>query len=157
MNRHQQLDCHTPRGRQYIERQMDVAYRVAERYGHDVIFTPDGDARFDCLFHKDGVLMGIAEIKVREMHRRDLERFGTYLVTEDKLLAGIEVASCCRVPFALIIALRDCDLFLKISDHQGNRVASWKADTTKTQATCNGGVANRNNAYINLKTAVWLV
>ena len=150
------LDCHTPKGRQWIEKQNAIAHRVAERFGHDVIFTPDTDAKVDCVFTKDNVIVGIAEIKSRDLKLDQLRTMGTYLVTEDKLLAGIEIAKFFRAPFALIVNLKDADIFIKICNAEGDRLVSWKSDLTRTQATCNGGQADRHNAYISLSTMLVL-
>jgi hypothetical protein len=150
------LDCHAPKGRQWIEKQNAIAHRVAERFGHDVVFTPDTDAKVDCIFTKDNVIVGIAEIKSRDLKLDQLRRMGTYLVTEEKLLSGIEIAKYFRAPFALIINLKDADIFIKICNAEGDRLVSWKSDLTRTQATCNGGQADRQNAYVSLSTMLVL-
>ena len=148
----QMLDCHTPRGRQWIQKQNEIAHRVAERFGHEVIFTPDTDSKVDCLFTHNGTIVGIAEIKSRDLSLAQLRQMGSYLITEDKLLAGIEISKYFRVPFAVIVNLTDADVFIKICNSYGAPVATWKSEVTRTQATCNGGQADRQNAYLSLST-----
>ena len=145
-----ELDCHSERGREWITKQNEIALRVASRHGYGIIYTPDGDAKLDCLFTKNGSLAGIAEIKSRDLTLFQLMAFGSYLVTEEKLLSGIEVAKALRVPFSLLINLVDADAVINICNSQGERRASWRSEVTKTQATCNGGDAMRRNAYLSL-------
>jgi hypothetical protein len=146
-----ELDCHTERGARWITKQCEIASRVASRFGYGVVHTPDGDAKLDCLFIKDGNLVGVAEIKSRDLLLRQLEGHGSYLITEEKLLIGIEVAKALRVPFCLIINLTDADVIIRICNSKGEKCVHWESKVTTTQATCNGGEAVRQNAYVSLE------
>lgn len=143
------LDCQTARGRAFVAQQQAVARRLAAVWGATLVETPEGTAaRIDALFARDGVLVGLAEIKVRNLTLARLAAFGDYLVTEDKLLAGEALSAALRVPFVLAVQLTDAIVWWRVTDATGRRVIQWDARETVTQATCNGGEALRRNAYL---------
>jgi hypothetical protein len=155
------LDCRTPRGKEFIKKQEKVSDIIAKEWGVETIGFGEDDSPTDKLLVKEGVLKAVVEIKVRESagkHKFDwkyLERQGSYLVTHDKILKGIELSKLLRVPFFLIVDMvhEDFLVYWKITDKKGDKKVDYTARKTKTQTTCNGGTANRENAYISLKKA----
>lgn len=146
------LDCLTERGRVFIAAQQATARRLAELWNATLVETPEGTAaRVDALFARDGVLVGLAEIKVRTMTLAQLEAFGDYLVTEDKLLAGESLSAALRVPFVLVVRLKDAIVWWRVTDATGRRVVTWDARETVTRASCNGGAMLRRNAYLPIR------
>lgn len=113
---------------------------------------PGGDdSVIDRLFFRDNKLCAAAEIKSREMSMEDLRGYGSYLVTYEKLLRGVAIAHELGVPYFLIVRLL-----------KSGTIVFWGLDTeslrdlevrnSKTDATCNGGTAWRENAYLPLDT-----
>lgn len=151
------LDCRTPRGRSFIAQQRETARRLAAAWDASLVETGDGAAALvDALFVRGGVLVGLAEIKCRTLTLARLETFGDYLVTEQKLLAGAALSVALRVPFVLAVRLEDAIVWWRITDGRGRRELVWQTCRTETRATCNGGSAVRQNAYLPLGEMVRL-
>lgn len=94
------LDCLTPRGRRWVAHQKETARALADRWGVSVVETPDGTpAAVDALFVREGVLIGVAEIKCRTLSLAQLRGYGDYLITEEKLRAGCALSQSLCVPF----------------------------------------------------------
>lgn len=145
------LDCLTPRGRAWVAQQRETARAFAARWGVDVVETPEGTpAAVDAFFARDGVLVGVAEIKCRSLNLAQLRGFGDYLITEEKLRSGCDLSARLCVPFVLIVRLADAIIWWRITDRTGRPCLTWDARVTATQATCNGGLAVRTNAYLPL-------
>lgn len=145
------LDCNTENGRRFIAEQSESATRFAEAYGYGVIQTADTmPADLDAMFYKDGQLVGIAEIKSREMSMSELEGFGSYLITLEKLMKGAELSRRLSVPYILIVRLLKDDVlfYWRITDGTGQIRCPFDVRSTETKRTCNGGTATRANAYL---------
>lgn len=144
------LDCNTPTGRKFIASQDLVANRFAAKYGLSVIQTNSkSSADIDAFFAKNGELVAIAEIKSRNMSEFDLRRFGSYLITHDKILRGISLSNSLKTTFLLLVHLRLDDKIVcwRVTDADGTSIAPFSVEATRTQETCNGGSVVRQNAF----------
>ena len=149
------LDCNTPRGRDAITRQHAIVDACAREWHVDAWCTDDTAAcPIDAVFGRDGRLLAIAEVRSRDMLLAGLRGFGSYLVTFDKLVVARELARQLHVPFVLIVGLLDAVVWWRIADADGTWRASMTIDRTITQATINGGIAERANAYVALDDMV---
>ena len=147
------LDCTTARGRLYIARQHEIAARCGATWNVTPVATPDTKgAAVDVMFMRATVLASVAEIKARELTRAQLTRFGSYLVTFEKLEQGRRLAQTLSVPFLLIVGLwPDREIvWWPIAKADGTYRFEIRRERTPTQATCNGGQATRENAYLPL-------
>jgi hypothetical protein len=154
-NRYKGLDCRTEKGKTYIHQQLECAERLEGAWKCQVIATPiDLPSDVDALLVRDGILMGIAEIKARELDLNKLSEFGSYLITNDKITRIAELSRRLRVAgFIIVSLLHDRNIvFWKISDEAGNLLVNAEVKNTITQATCNGGSAERENAYLPLSS-----
>ena len=150
------LDCNTVRGKTFVAAGEDAGRKFAHQYNLEVVFTPpDSPADIDALFIRGSQLVGIAEIKSRAMSQPELERFGSYLITFDKLVRGISLSKSLCVSFTLIVLLMKDDLiaYWKITDATGLLVSDIIIRPSSTQETCNGGGIVRTNAYLPYKSA----
>lgn len=79
-----------------------------------------------------------------------LKRFGSYLVSYSKIEKLIAISKSLQCYGLLIVYLiPDTKIvWCKVCDKQGNLLVDINRQTTSTQATCNGGTAIRDNAYI---------
>ncbi len=152
------LDCNTPQGRQHIAEQHALIALVCDRWGCDAIVTPDDrDSPVDVIFSREKVIAAVAEVKSRPTLSLDrLRAFEPptdgYLITYRKLVEGIAVARELRVPYYVFVGLADgIVVYWRISDERGQLVVSHTRHTTQTKATCNGGSAWRENAYLKLE------
>jgi hypothetical protein len=149
MNR--KLDCNTPRGRVWVEKQREAVRECEKAWGVAASQTPDDrESPVDVLFTRDGAVTMIAEVKARDMSMAQLQRFGSYLVTLEKLKKGAAMAKQLCVPYRLIVKLTDATVWWDVADSEGRKVVELDRRRTLTQATCNGGQANRVNAYLSL-------
>ena len=150
------LDCLTPAGRQWVSRQSSLIQIIADSYHADAVETsPSSSASIDALFARDGVLLAVAEIKCRDMSYAQLQSYGSYLITDDKIQRGRYIASELQVPFFLFVGLRTDHrvVYWQLSDADGVMTADTTVSKTRTQRTCNDGSAiERINAYIGLTT-----
>ncbi len=152
------LDILSKRGQQTVA---DLNVMVAMWHRHNpgwmYIKTPeDSDSPIDAvLVDQEGVIRGAVETKCRYGITFDGFK-GTFknewLITMSKVIAAADVAKGLRVPLVgfLYLVLDGTLLVQRITDSSGNFTAAFRCETTQTQATCNGGVAVRANAYINM-------
>lgn len=148
------LDCNTPIGQGYIATQMACLSRVETIWNCKIIPTRgESSADIDAIIIRDGVVAGVAEVKSREMSLDDLEGFGSYLITFEKLLKVRNVGMTLQVPsFVIVSLLKDNQIvYWRLSDASGNFISTMEGKITQTKATCNGGLIDRYNAYLSLK------
>lgn len=149
------LACNTPVGRTWIERQREIGHKFAAAHDLIPVFTPDRDhSPIDALFSHQrdpSTLVLIAEIKGRELTFQELGRFGSYLVTFEKLIEGRSIARSLRVPYVLIVGLTDRIIWWKVCSSAGEWLTNFSARHSTTQNDCNGGEAFRCNSYLGLE------
>ena len=148
-------DCDTPRGRIAIAHERQIAERTAQMLSLDVTLIGSGSATdtaaVDALFARNGRLVAVAEIKWRQNDMEQLRRWGSYLITWNKLRHGRMIGRLLHVPYLLIVGLADADVWWKISDADGAWLEHPRIESTITQRTINGGITCRPNAYISLE------
>lgn len=152
------LDINTPKGREAALCQSNAIDIVASNNRSFVLMhTNDtGAAKVDVLIFKNDVLFGVAEIKSRSMNLNQLAAFNhEWLVSMQKIWDMQQVSELLRVPAYgwLYLQPEDVVLSVKITDDAGLIVCNYRADVSATKATCNGGTANRHNAFINMRDA----
>lgn len=137
-----------------------VIDRIKSKWtGIDVIETDKRkESRIDNLIVKDKELLAIAEIKCRNLTLPVLNQYGTWLITNQKLKDGATISELLVVPFLGFLYLVPDDLLLywKITDNTGQYLFEFKANDSRTQATCNGGETIRENAYLPVKFAKFI-
>lgn len=152
------LDCETEKGREWMNGQFKTMAEL-EKLGYVVLQTAALNSEFDAFIARDidGVktIVGVAEIKTRDnagpvkLTVEYLKRDG-YLITHEKVMHGQKVSKFLSVPFYVIVRLVNDHviLFWKMTDDKGEPQFDYPVRPTTTQATCNGGTAVRNNAYL---------
>jgi hypothetical protein len=154
------LDVLTPKGQQSVrDEQAAVALFTGRFPQYAYCETPkDLSADVDALLMIGGTLRQVVETKCR--YDCDMEKFmgqyrGQWLVTYDKLVRAMDVAKALRIGlmgFVYIVPSKTL-LVARITDDQGKFLVPFSVQTTRTQATINGGSAVRSNAYINMRGA----
>lgn len=127
--------------------------RLAAHWSCDIYSTNDTEAAdIDAIAVRGARVSAVLEIKSREMDLDQLKRFGSYLITYDKLTKMSEMATRLVVPsFLAVSLLKDGQIvYWKVSDDKGKIVCAPEGRITTTQTTCNGGQIDRYNAYIPL-------
>ena len=112
---------------------------------------------FDGLLLKNSQLYAIVETKCRIVSE---ERFrnefnNEWLITFDKLLNCANASKSLQVPLVgFLYLVPDKVLLIKrLTDDNGQFVCQFRCQNTKTQATVNGGEANRLNAFVDMTNA----
>ena len=149
----ERLDCETPRGVVMLRAQHEIVRRFADAHPGLVVFeTKHPAAHVDAVFTRGPHLTLIAEAKVRpDLGLATLrERFGSYLISAEKLRHGELLAQTLRVPYAVIAGLTDAIVWWMVYDADGQRLVDFTLEETTTQATVNGGRVQRLNAFLSL-------
>jgi hypothetical protein len=157
------LDCDTEKGKVFIKYQRETQ-RIIEAIGYRIIEMPQKDSNSDIIISKNiggnETICGIGEIKCREkagnvMLTRNYLKQGGYLITNEKLLHGQKISELLKTPFYIIVNLLSEKVILiwKITNEAGIFQFQYVTKESKTQSTCNGGIANRVNAYLPLSFA----
>ena len=159
------LDCNTAKGQIYIGTQLSCHARIEVGLNCEVIATDTkSSSDIDALITRDKVLIGLAEVKSREMSLKNSPTlskrrlvykgrdYDSYLITFEKLEKLKRLCNTFNVPGFLFVSLLEDHqiVFWKICNSKGEYCVGMKTERTRTQATCNGGVAHRENAYLSL-------
>lgn len=130
----------------------DIAFdHLLKKYKWRIFTTPQY-ARIDGFATMNGMVSHIIEFKSRNETLESIERFGTYLISMDKIENGLTMARLMRIPFVLIVYLIGDGVVMgvEIGDEFGVSV-EMEIKETLTQKTSNGGHAVRRNAFIDLE------
>jgi hypothetical protein len=107
--------------------------------------------------HANQRVSGVVEIKCREMGLGVFRsRFNNeWLITNQKLVEAQRIAQGFSVPlYGFLYLIHDGTLLVqRLTDDDGQFFNVLRTEKTKTQATCNGGEAERVNAFINMTNA----
>ena len=152
------LDINTPRGEIAKADQIAAAKIVFDGSEYKFHHTDtNGPARVDGVVTLEGMVVGVAEIKSRDMTEGDLIGQFKYewLITMDKILDLVEAAKLLGVTGYGMLYLKPSQkvLVVRICDSKGNLTCKFRVEKTETQATCNGGTALRDNAFIDMRKA----
>lgn len=133
-----------------------VAAFVARYPEYSYARTPkDKPSPVDAILIRGGVISAVVETKCRNMSAETLRTSfkSEWLVTKQKIDDGIEIAKGLCVPYVGFLYLVPDKklLFVRIWDGEYKVNIRWAE--TATQATVNGGVANRLNAFIDMSGA----
>jgi hypothetical protein len=157
------LDCNTPKGREHIAQQYAIIERICAAWKCEAILTPDDkDSPVDVLFVRDRNIVAVAEVKSRPtLTLNQLRAFKPptdgYLITYRKIEEGIQIGWKLRVPYLVIVGMVDALAWWYVSDEHGQITGCFHVQRSETQATCNGGIANRENAYLRLSEMRFVV
>jgi hypothetical protein len=150
------LDINTERGRVAAADQKRATEIVfGNNHQFHFLHTPTtGAAAVDGFICKDGIVTGVAEIKSRDTTYENLMTAfgGEWLVTHQKLLDLQSVSRLLKIPAygLLYLTKSGCVVVVAITDSEGFFICHHREETTKTQKTCNGGEATRENSFIDV-------
>lgn len=153
------MDILTPKGMETREQEKAAIKLFLESFrGFDFIETPkDLPAALDGFIVRNGELVYGVEVKCRNMTSEDLrEKFeNRWLVTADKIDRCVNICEELCIGFRgfLYLVPEKMLLIVPIWDYGKGYIADIEYEATETQATVNGGVAIRQNAYIDVSAA----
>ena len=147
------LDISTERGQVSLADEQFVAQWFNSKPGCRYLQTPkNAPAKVDAVLTKNDVMIGLAETKCR--YDLTLDKFRSsfnneWLITAEKVDSGKKLADQFCVPLYGFLFLVDDDVLLCVNLSS----AELRREETQTQRTINGGLAWRENAFVNMKTA----
>jgi hypothetical protein len=147
------LDIATARGQESLADEQHVADWFNGKPGFSYIQTPkDKPAKVDAILTRHNEIIGLAETKCR--YKLSLEQFqrsfqNEWLITAEKVDSGIKLANGLCVPLYGFLFLVDADVLLV----QNLSTAKMRKEVTETQRTINGGIAIRENYFVQMDTA----
>lgn len=149
------LDALSEKGKQAIAESRIGLSLIGREY---VETRQDREGDIDGFFLGEGTAVVAAfEVKARNMTLEQLRTTfsNEWILTFEKINKGAAISRSLCIPFFGVVYLIPdrTTLLVKLTDDHGNIVAPVRLGVTETRATCNGGVANRTNAYINMSRA----
>ena len=150
------MDILTEKGQQSLRHEEKMLNYIKEKYNSKIIETnKDRPALCDGFLVRNGIIMAVFESKCRNATIEDFNKWGSWLVTYKKIdsLAWMSNKLCIPALGFLYSIPDDVILMWHITDSQGNYKFEFRVEKTITQATINGGKAERENAYLPIDKA----
>jgi len=153
------MDILTPKGQETLTQEREAISLFLRGFpGFEFIETPkDTPADIDGFITKNGIIISGVEIKCRNMTADELasKYRHQWLVTAHKLDRGVSVCERLGTDFrGFLYLVPDKMLFIvPIFSYKDGWLIEPEYEITKTQATVNGGHAERLNAYVDVSGA----
>ncbi len=153
------MDILTPKGLETLAQEREAISLFLQSFpGFEFIETPkDTPADIDGFVTRDGTIISGVEVKCRNMTADELasKYQHQWLVTAHKLDRCVALCRRLGVDFrGFLYLVPDKMLFIvPIFSYKDGWLIEPEYEMTKTQATVNGGIAERLNAYIDVSKA----
>lgn len=124
-----------------------------------VAFTRNGGTRFSCadgVIVKEGEVIGIVETKPRDLSEKQFIKYGSWLISNQKVEKCREVSERLRLPFyGLVWLVPDGVLYLwKITNDKGEYIVEFENKVTETWKNIDKTEkVKRVNSYFFIKDA----
>jgi|TARA_Y100000114_G_scaffold110266_1_gene103860 hypothetical protein len=145
------MDILTEKGQQSLRYERIMLKKIMKVCSGTIIETDKNmDAKVDGVISKSGKITNVFESKCRDMSLQELNRYGSWLITFDKIMDGKRLSEMLRVPYIgfLYLIKDDIAMYWEITDKYGNFLFDFEVKNTRTQKTINGGSIIRTNAYL---------
>lgn len=155
------LDIFSEKGQESVCQEQKAIFLFQDAYPDwKYIETPKySPCAADGFLAKNNVLCGVVETKCRDM---TIQKFDEYerewLITMQKIIDCVKIAESLHIPLFGFLYLIPSKMLLiqKIWDNKQGFIINFSVVKSQTQATINGGVAVRSNAYIKMNDATIL-
>jgi hypothetical protein len=155
------MDILTPKG-QESRRWEDRAVTLWSSHYPDIQYAStdkDAPCAVDAVLIKSGQVVGVVEQKSRpslSVVEFNVTYKSRWLVTHKKILDGVNLAKALHTKFVGFLYLPEADILLvkTIWSPKTGWLVEFDVKTTATQATINGGVAHRENAFIDMTNSL---
>lgn len=133
----------------------DKVYQIMEQKGLKCFTFNDEFCLIDGIIIKQDKVVGIYELKVRDINYFELQSTfdNDLLISKNKIDTGIKVAQLISTKFVILLhTLKDGRTFIKsITDEKGNLNCSYYHYNTKTNKKIyGGGKVTRENYFITM-------
>jgi hypothetical protein len=153
------LDINTPKGQISLVHERRMMEKINQLWSDREISFMDTHKKYDSacdgFLVKMNTVIAIHESKCRNLTYEQLQGFGTWLITAEKIEKCKIISEYLKIPFLGFLYLIPDDRILmwKITDEKGKYLFDFEKEKTQTQRTVNGGIANRLNAFLPVKYA----
>ena len=150
------MDILTEKGQQSLRYEEIMLKAIKEKYNVDIIETDkNSPALCDGFIVQNGIVTGVFESKCRNATIEDFRKWGSWLVTYEKIDGLAWMSSKLCIPaLGFVYSIPDKAILVwNITDNEGNYTFEPTVRKTKTQASINGGQAERENAYLPISEA----
>jgi len=151
------LDINTPKGQESLQYETIMLDRIKRKRKIEIFETDKkSDAKCDGIIVKNNNIVGIFESKCRNMTKEELSMYGSWLVTNEKIMHGRYLSEMLRVGFfGFLYLIPDNNIFMwHITDSNGKFKFDFESKITKTQKTINGGTAMRENSFLPISESI---
>lgn len=150
------MDINTPMGGWSLQRESDMMNLLDQRFAWTAVPTPKTmPAPLDgIMVDTDGEMIFVYETKCRDITLDQLNDWGTYLITYNKIENGAHASRLLCVPFVVLVyCVKDNRVVsYRITDARGNITAEMEiAKTTTTKNINTTETTERWNAFIDNK------
>lgn len=145
------LDINTPKGRESLKLEMKMLEYISDCWDVEIIETnKEKTSCCDGFLVKNNTIIGLFEDKCRKLTINELEDYGSWLITHQKLIDCKTISELLKVPFFgfLYLVKSNVVMFWKITDSKGEYCFAFDNMPTTTQKTINGGQIIRDNAFL---------
>jgi hypothetical protein len=147
------MEINTPMGQWSIQREADMMLLLDQQHAWTAIPTPKTmPAPLDgVMVDAEGEMVFVYETKCRDIDLNQLQQWGAYLISYDKIENGAHAARLLCVPFVVLVyCVRDNRVVsYRITDARGNITAQMDIAKTTTRKNINGDeTIERWNAFI---------
>ena len=152
------LDIYTPKGKETLLQEEKMLSYISEKWKSkniSIVQTIKKEpADCDGFLIKDNQVIGLFESKCRNLSLKQINLFGSWLITFDKLEKCRQLSLALKIPFLgfLYLVTDDIVLMWKIAEN-GEYCFDFEVSDTKTQSNVNGGSIIRSNAYLSVNNS----
>lgn len=147
----QRLDIHTPKGQESLRNEEKMLKYISNCWGVEIIQTNKNESAVcDGFLVKDCVIVALFESKCRKLLYEEMEEYGSWLITHEKIKQCRLLSEYLKVPFIgfLYLIKSNMVMFWKITDEDGKYNFTFETANTETKRTINDGITIRENAFL---------
>lgn len=115
-------------------------------------FADSVPARADGVLYKNGEIVALVEIKVRDTTLKQVEKWGSWLITKEKIDILGDISQHLQLPLIGVLAtLQDRKVRVALLTDEDNKLKKIPYMESRTQESINGGNTIRENYLIPYK------
>jgi hypothetical protein len=153
------MDINTPKGQQTLKEEQFMLSKFEIIWKCDAIQTnKNKGAACDGIFLRKKEIKGVFESKCRHLTVDQLEDYGSWLISFEKIEKGRLLSKLLQVPYYGLLYLVDDNVIMywEITDDDGNYVFKFETETRETQYCVNGGSKIDKVALLPIKNGKYL-
>lgn len=153
------MDILSFKGKKTVKEEEFMLKQFESAWKCQAIHTPiDKGSACDGFFVRDNEIKAIFESKCRQLTLDELEGYGSWLITHEKIMKCQKLSKLLCIPFyGLLYLVKDnLIMYWKITDDRGKLVSDFKSETRETQYCVNGGLKNEKVMLLDISYGNYL-